>query len=202
LVHFDAQGYGLQLSSDYSGGGEGISFRTRNGDLATWNNWKRLVTTSNIGSYSPTLTGVGASGTWNISIAGNADTVDGLHASSFVQTSAVAGTTNYLSKFTGANAVGNSQVFDNGTNVGIGTASPSYKLDVNGTSRLDGNSFTTGQFSVGTSSMPAWLTVKGGGGNGGNIQMQSMTSYAWEISAGNTAGAGGASGFSIRDVNA
>jgi hypothetical protein len=40
------------------------------------------------------------------------------------------GTTNYLPKFTGSTTIGNSQVFDNGTNVGIGTASPNAKLDI------------------------------------------------------------------------
>jgi hypothetical protein len=43
-----------------------------------------IITTSNYNSYSPTLTGGGASGTWGISITGNADTVDGLHASAFL----------------------------------------------------------------------------------------------------------------------
>ncbi len=42
------------------------------------------------------------------------------------------GTTNYLPKFTGASTIGNSQVFDNGTGVGIGINSPSNKLDVLG----------------------------------------------------------------------
>jgi hypothetical protein len=42
------------------------------------------------------------------------------------------GTPNYLPKFTSANVLGISQIFDNGTNVGIGTASPAFKLDVNG----------------------------------------------------------------------
>jgi hypothetical protein len=40
------------------------------------------------------------------------------------------GTTNYISKFTGSTTLGNSQIFDNGTNVGIGTTSPIYKLHV------------------------------------------------------------------------
>jgi hypothetical protein len=45
------------------------------------------------------------------------------------------GTTNYLPKFTGSTTIGNSLVFDNGTNVGIGTNNPlntgSRNLDVN-----------------------------------------------------------------------
>jgi len=40
------------------------------------------------------------------------------------------GTTNYVSKFTASGTIGNSQIFDNGTSVGIGTASPSNKLHV------------------------------------------------------------------------
>jgi hypothetical protein len=38
------------------------------------------------------------------------------------------GTTNYVAKFTGANSIGNSQIFDDGTNVGIGTTSPGASL--------------------------------------------------------------------------
>ena len=46
------------------------------------------------------------------------------------------GTTNYIPKFTSASTIGNSLIYDNGTNVGIGTTSPAYKLDVNGTGRF------------------------------------------------------------------
>jgi hypothetical protein len=52
------------------------------------------------------------------------------------------GTTNYVSKFTASGTIGNSQIFDNGTSVGVNTASPSasYKFDVNGTARIQGGS--------------------------------------------------------------
>jgi len=40
------------------------------------------------------------------------------------------GTTNYVSKFTASGTIGNSQIFDNGTSVGIGTASPSSTLEL------------------------------------------------------------------------
>jgi hypothetical protein len=50
------------------------------------------------------------------------------------------GTTNYLPKFTGASTIGNSQVFDNGTNVGIGTASPKAILSSANTGALTLNS--------------------------------------------------------------
>lgn len=36
------------------------------------------------------------------------------------------GTTNYLPKFTGSTTLGNSLIYDNGTNVGIGTSTPNY----------------------------------------------------------------------------
>ena len=54
----------------------------------------------------------------------------------------VSGTASYLAKFTGTNVVGNSQIVDNGTSVGIGTASPGAKLHVYSTAspqfRLEG----------------------------------------------------------------
>ena len=40
------------------------------------------------------------------------------------------GTANYISKWTGTSSQGNSLIFDNGTNVGIGTNAPLGKLDI------------------------------------------------------------------------
>jgi heat shock protein HslJ len=48
------------------------------------------------------------------------------------------GTTNYVAKFTSASAIGNSSIFDNGTNVGINTATPvtGSILDITGSSNV------------------------------------------------------------------
>lgn len=52
----------------------------------SWGNWYTLLHSGNYNTYAPTKTGTGASGTWPISITGNAatatnaDTVDGYHA--------------------------------------------------------------------------------------------------------------------------
>jgi hypothetical protein len=50
----------------------------------------------------------------------------------------ISGTTNYLVKFTGATFGGNSQLFDNGANIGFGTTGPAYNLHLYG---LPGTTF-------------------------------------------------------------
>ena len=52
---------------------------------AGWDSWAEYIHSLNYNNYSPTLTGTGASGTWGISITGNADTVDGYHESAFMR---------------------------------------------------------------------------------------------------------------------
>jgi hypothetical protein len=49
-------------------------------------------------------------------------------------TSGVSGTTNYVAKFTSSSAIGNSIIFDNGTNVGIGSITPDARLRVSASS--------------------------------------------------------------------
>lgn len=86
----------------------------------------------------------------------------------------ISGTTNYVSKFnvTGDN-LENSQIFDNNTSVGIGTISPTEKLDVNGNIKADGQIYSP-------------VNAKGNSGaatvafnwNEGNIQTVTMTGNA------------------------
>ena len=82
-------------------------------------------------------------GTYFITSAGTAGQVwtsDGSGAGYWATGGSVSGsgTANYVSKWTGTSSQGNSIIYDNGTNVGIGTASPSYKLHVNGTAFSSG----------------------------------------------------------------
>lgn len=51
--------------------GGAFEFRNKT-DSSSWTAWKTVLSSLNYNSYSPTLTGTGASGTWGISISGTA----------------------------------------------------------------------------------------------------------------------------------
>jgi len=59
------------------------------------------------------------------------------------------GTTNYLPKFTGTSALGNSLIYDNGSGIGIGTASPNYTTSGRGVIDVNGSSQSMYALSVG-----------------------------------------------------
>lgn len=71
----------------------------------------------------------------------------------------ISGTTNQLMKFTGTNSGGNSIVYDNGTQVGIGTTTPSASLQVKGS----GTTSTTSNFLVQNSSNDTLLRLRDDG---------------------------------------
>jgi hypothetical protein len=60
------------------------------------------------------------------------------------------GTTNYLPKFTGSTTIGNSQIFDNGSQVGIGTTGPAVerKLTVAGGAQFTGGNTSGASFNI------------------------------------------------------
>lgn len=79
---WDAPGWDAQLAITNSDG----DIQTRAQDTGTWGAWKTFLNEKNYNNYAPTKTGGGASGTWGINISGNADTVDGYHASDLLRT--------------------------------------------------------------------------------------------------------------------
>lgn len=80
------------------------------------------------------------------------------------------GSTNYIAKFTGASSLNNSIIYDNGTNVGIGTAGPSQKLDVVG--------YIKGQsgLCIGNDCRGSWPSFSGITGGGTTNRITKFTS--------------------------
>lgn len=68
---------GGELLAGWSGTDKGIEhlyYRSRRDASMLWSDWRTVAFTSDINNYAPTKTGNGASGTWDISISGNAAT--------------------------------------------------------------------------------------------------------------------------------
>jgi hypothetical protein len=141
-----------------TGGGTGATTLTANGILL--GNGISAVSTTAVGATGQvlvgntggapswaTLSGIGvtsfAGGTTGLTPASattGAITLAGTLAVANGGTGATSLTSGYLVKGNGTSAVSASVVYDDGTNVGIGTASPAYKLDVNGVARLGAGS--------------------------------------------------------------
>ena len=96
---YENTGYPQQYGNVISIGGTGDSelflswvgdsrllYRAKRDHDTNWTNWRAIAFTDEINNYAPTKTGGGASGTWGINISGNADTVDGYHASDLLRT--------------------------------------------------------------------------------------------------------------------
>jgi hypothetical protein len=86
-VNFEYAGTGgtgnvTQLAVAY--GLEGNDLRMRGRYSGTWTSWVQFLNSSNYNSYAPTLTGTGASGTWNINISGSAAQLNGQAASFYL----------------------------------------------------------------------------------------------------------------------
>ena len=85
----------FQQWSDASGGGaaeiaitdnNNVWHRGSSGGLTTWSTWYKFLDSGNYNSYSPTLTGTGASGTWGISITGSAASITGTYGGTLTST--------------------------------------------------------------------------------------------------------------------
>lgn len=85
------------------------------------------------------------------------------------------GTVNRVAKFTATDTVGDSQIFDNGTSVGIGTVSPAAKLDIRGTSTQDIYLISTTASNV-ENSIQSYFNNGGGWANFG-IKSQNLILY-------------------------
>ena len=63
--------------------------------------------------------------------------LDGRYQETLTNPATGTGTTNYVARWISSSTLSTGIIYDNGTNVGIGTATPQAKLDVNGTVEFD-----------------------------------------------------------------
>jgi len=107
----------------------------------TAGNYVNLSSTN--GNYTIAVTGLQPSGNYSLighthvisDITSLQTTLDGKQA---LLTNPVTGTgtNNYHTKWTSSSSIGNSLIYDNGTNIGIGTSSPNAALEVSGIIRI------------------------------------------------------------------
>lgn len=89
------------------------------------------------------------------------------------------GTPNRLAKFLTPNSLGDSQLWDDGVNVGIGTTTPTALLDVNGNTRLGGTATVVNNFGVGGNSLLS-----------GALNVSGSTNLATTLAVGSNASVG------------
>jgi hypothetical protein len=108
----------------------------------------------------------GDDGIWTRRQTGNAADWVGADWQRVLTGELINGTPNRIAKFTAGNSLGDSQLFDDGTSVGIGTTSPdaAYLLTVGGDTRIDGLLRATGNLSAGGNAV-----VSGNGAVNGNL---------------------------------
>lgn len=75
--HGNNSGYYTDLAIPFNN--NSLYWKTVRGGSLAYSSWVKVLDSLNYNEYAPTKTGGGASGTWSISITGNANTVDGQH---------------------------------------------------------------------------------------------------------------------------
>jgi len=134
-------------------------------------NWKKVITSGSDATLNTLTVTNGITG----SLEGTAS-----YALTASYTPAISGTDNYIPKFNGTSTLENSLIYDNGTNVGIGTTSPTEKLHVLGNGLIEGD-LNVG--TVKTQSTNRTLTVTGYDDFG--IRLNAHNSWTdWNIKTG------------------
>lgn len=101
------------------------------------------------------------------------------------------GTVNQLPKFVTTTTVGDSNIYDDGSNVGISNATPAYKLDVTGSIRASANLY--GAASDPITGAQTITNINADAITGGTLllnRLQNSSNNDWILTSGNPAGSG------------
>jgi len=142
-------------------------WRAQNG--GTWTDWFTFLDSKNYNSYSPTLTGTGASGTWGISVSGNAGTATKLASSVTINGTSFDGSSNITTAKWGTArniTIKDSDSTNSGTAVSVdGSDAITLLLPNTIKASLTGNATTAttatklGTTTVGSTSTPIYLNA-------------------------------------------
>jgi hypothetical protein len=152
-------GYSLQLNAAYSGGGTGISFRTRNGDAGTFNPWRNLLNDAN---YTTWVGGLTTGNNWtgqNYFVSNRNTTADSAPLQAYSNNGSGA-----IMSFhrAGAYAVNFGLDSDNVMRIGGWSASPNrWQLDMSGNETLAGSSTATSFFESSDSRLKTLIDESG-----------------------------------------
>ena len=149
----------LQILTAYGSGSTvgGGEIKIRTGDYSaagndSWTSWKTLVHSENVNDYSPTKTGVGASGTWGISVTGNAATATRLQTARTIGGVSFNGTANI--NLPGVNTTGNQST--TGSAASLTTArSFSWTGDATGSLSFNGSANVSAALTLANSGVTA-----------------------------------------------
>jgi carbonic anhydrase/acetyltransferase-like protein (isoleucine patch superfamily) len=115
----------------------------------------------------------------------------------FLTAEDIHGTLNHVAKFTSANGLGDSQIWDdaNGVAINVNSVSPGFRFDVNGNTKIRGNELLTGTLTVGgASTLNNTLQVTGATTIGGlvtvnnNANVTGATTISGLLTVNNNAG--------------
>ena len=81
MGQYSGGNFGTQIAMPYQDSLADSELFIRSAKSGSWRTWRRILHSNNYTAYTVTKNGTGANGTWDISITGNADTVDGYHIS-------------------------------------------------------------------------------------------------------------------------
>ena len=121
-------GYAGYFSNAASSGGYAAAFMGGNVGIGTATPLNLL----DIGTSGGIHIGDGVPGSTSMALYNNSGTLT-WNGIALATGSSVSGTTNYIPVFTGASTLGNSVIYQSGSNVGIGTTSPTGKLEIDST---------------------------------------------------------------------